>query len=84
MHAGTPSLKHAVRLLLQGDRKKSCQKAEAFQVELGVVMAAAEAVLGEADMLAVVVACEELPPHCNAPRDSPRRLPENCEVCTAT
>ena len=57
-----------------------CKSAEAFQVEPRVVMAVAEAVLGEADMLAVVVACEAQPQYSNAPHDSPRRLPEDCEV----
>ena len=53
-----------------------CKSAEAFQVEPRVVMAVAEAVLGEADMLA----CEAQPQYSNAPHDSPRRLPEDCEV----
>jgi hypothetical protein len=66
-----------VQLVVQADQKQHCIQAVAFQVELPVVMATAEAILGEAEMLAVVVRCEELPHHFN----SPRRLPENCKVC---
>jgi hypothetical protein len=62
--------------VMQADQSHHCIQAEAFQVELPVVMAAAEAILGEAEVLAVVVGCEELPHHFN----SPRRLPDNCKV----
>lgn len=63
---------------LQADREKLCLNSEALSVDLSVAMPVAEAVLGEAEVLATIVACEELPHHINAPR----RLPDNSEVRT--
>lgn len=40
---------------------------EAFTVPLSVVLEVAVALLGEAEVLAVVVACESLPHHYGAP-----------------
>lgn len=51
---------------------------EAFAVPLAVVLEVAVALLGEAEVLAVVVACEELPHHY----DRPARLALGSPVCS--
>lgn len=65
-------------LWLQVSVDRRMLSGEAFAVPLAVVLEVAVALLGEAEALAVVVACEELPHHYGRPA----RLPLNTTVRT--